>query len=474
MGRTVLLLAAAALVAGCTHDSLNLGVEGRTSLPLPQFRPPGGGPTPTPPPDFGDGRDGAFTAASDSLNDCAQVLGVAGTVVETDPAPFDEGDRVLLWQTQYLTTVTSGDLSVVEAAEVGLAGRWQIATVTSIEPAGIGVDVTPLAYVDDGGSSVQACRVPQYTDVTVPGSSYIDSPFWTPLQGGGVAAFFASGTVDVQGGGYISASTDGFRGGEPHVGTNTGNSVTARDTAANDGGEKGEGIDRRGNTGDYGAGNWWQGAGGGNAHGGGGGGGGNGGAGGYGGYEWVPSGVIGDAEPLTRGMPGSAVAVGYPERLFHGGGGGEGQCHHGGCGEGGDGGGLVLIFASVLAGDGEIRSDGQGAGASTDDAGSGGGAGGTIVIVAGSSTFTGSIHANGGDGGDASWFNDGNPNASGPGGGGGGGRVHVELLTGTLAPEVELEAAPGFNGMNTVDPAMGDPWGATPGADGVVTVLDGN
>ena len=467
------LLIASALLAGCS-DTLDLGSA--RHVPLPQFRMPGAEPTPGPE-GFGDGRDGALTASAGGVNDCAPISVVAGGSIVTDGTLFATGDKVLLWQTQYDRPNASGDTSPVEIEETGLAGRWQLATVTTAGSSTIFVDEPPLEYRDGGGASAQACRVPQFTDVSIPEGATIDSGFWTPLQGGGVVAFFVSGMLTIADGGTISVSGEGYRGGTAHQGNN-GGTETDLDTSEGEGGEKGEGLDRRSNT-RYGRGNWWQGAGGGNAHGAGGGGGGNGGAGGYGGREWDDPGDTEPASDLTRGMPGSAVAAGYPDRLFFGGGGGAGQCHHGpgggalGCGDGGDGGGLILVFANqmTLSAGGVILADGDDAAPSTNDAASGGGAGGTIVIVAQQAALEGAISARGGDGADANWDNMGAANASGPGGGGGGGRVHVEVL-GSLTGTPAVDVSGGSNGINTVPPADGDAWGATPGSAGVLFVPD--
>lgn len=464
--------------AGCT-DSLDLSGDGSLFIAEPHapwdLLPPSPTPAPTSTPiaDFGDGSDGALSIPDGDtviVNDCVRITGVSGATVEVaDDNGFASGDRVLLWQTQ-VPFAMQGDAAAVATSAMGMAGVWQIARVTDTDPNELVVDVTPQDY-DTAlglGRSAQVCRVPEFTDVTVPAGARIEAPAWSPGNGGGIVAFFVSGRLQLDG--AISGSGRGYLGAGAHVGTNAEQDMDLLETEPADGGAKGLGLDGQ-SSGLYGRGNWANAGGGGNAHSGGGGGGGNGGAGGLGGKQWKPDGDV----PETAGMPGAPVLATYPARLVMGGGGGEGQCHHGACGDGGDGGAMILIFASELAGAGDFLSDGDGAGPSTNDAGSGGGGGGTIIVGAGSSSFTGQFRAEGGTGADAVYDDAGDgpngdpmPDTAGPGGGGGGGRI---LLFGadfaTLDPD-QIRVTGGQNGVNPL--ALNDPWGAQPGQPGTADV----
>lgn len=454
--------AVALLAIGCTHDALDLYEGGDPSIPRPAFPWSTVGtpvPTATPILTFGDGSDGTLDVSGViNVNACARIESVTGNEVTTNPVLFASGDSVLLWQTQD-EFATSGSQAVVTSASMALAGVWQLARVSEVGSVFIEVDADPLLPFDSAGErSAQACRVPEYSNVTVPALQRIEAVQWTAGTGGGVVAMFVSGTLSLAG--TISASGRGYTGGNAHNGDNDA-TVTGLDVLSNEGGRKGEGLDG-GSATRFGRGNWANAAGGGNRHsGGGGGGGGNGGAGGRGGMQWKPSG----AEPLTQGLGGAVVATTYPLRLVMGGGGGEAQGHHGGAGNGGDGGGLVLIFAREITGAGSVNANGDAAGDSTDDAGSGGGAGGTIVIRAELSSFTGNVRARGGAGADAVYDGGvGDEEISGPGGGGGGGHVH--LVVDTAAALAATDVSGGANGVNPQQ--ADDPWGALAGGAGVV------
>ncbi|MBM4364859.1 MAG: hypothetical protein FJ102_01490, partial [Deltaproteobacteria bacterium] len=100
-------------------------------------------------------------------------------------------------------------------------------------------------------------------------------------------------------------------------------------------------------------------------------------------------------------------------------------------GDGGDGGGLVALFAgteirvggSVVArgDDGEI-GDASGNG---EVGGGGAGSGGSIYLAAPDVTITGSVLATGGTGGASAWHS-GSPYGSAYGGDGGDGRVRID------------------------------------------------
>jgi uncharacterized repeat protein (TIGR01451 family) len=191
----------------------------------------------------------------------------------------------------------------------------------------------------------------------------------------------------------------------------------------------------------------------------GGGGGGNGGSGGFGGDSWNTN--------LSVGGEGGGEFPATIDRIAMGGGGGAGTRNN----SPGDnqassaaaGGGIIFIRADSLTGTATLTANGASAyNGTANDAGGGGGAGGTIVVLAAHGGESGlTLHANGGNGGNA-W-----PSQTyaltlrhGPGGGGGGG---VILVSGAPA---SVSVSGGANGLTLNSPSV--PYGATPGNPGMV------
>jgi uncharacterized repeat protein (TIGR01451 family) len=357
-----------------------------------------------------------------------------------------------------------------------------------------------------GQRSYQVVRVPQFSSTTL--TTTIRSPgSWNGKTGGIVAIdvantfTMANGTVDVQ--------NKGFRGGG---GTQNEGSYPAQEDVAfrtdgdvERGGVKGEGIagtplkvfngtdtidtgtdgyprlasqDTYTSIGNTEGGSRARGApgnagGGGNQHNSGGGGGGNAGIGGNGGNsintdsnnEREGTGI---SKPVG-GRGGSLLsATPVPSRLVMGGGGGAGDANNGTAGSGGLGGGIVMIRAGTIAGNGTISARAKdGVTTPSDDGGSGAGGGGSILIMAkGGSLASISLNASGGKGGDT---NTGQviPYDFGPGGGGGGGVIFSSIPTG-ITTVAGGQPGGSFNGQLGTS-TMGVTRGATAGTDGLVT-----
>jgi fimbrial isopeptide formation D2 family protein len=168
----------------------------------------------------------------------------------------------------------------------------------------------------------------------------------------------------------------------------------------------------------------------------------------------------------TGGRGGSLFSA-TPNRIVMGGGGGAGDANNGVAGSGGLGGGIVIIRAGTVTGNGTISARAKdGSLTPTDDGGSGAGAGGTILVMAKSGSLSGvTLNANGGKGGDTNTANAGIPYDFGPGGGGGGGVILSSVPIGSATVS---GGQPGgsFNGQYKA-PA-GVPRGATAGADGQI------
>jgi uncharacterized repeat protein (TIGR01451 family) len=196
----------------------------------------------------------------------------------------------------------------------------------------------------------------------------------------------------------------------------------------------------------------------------GGGGGGNIGAGGLGGDTWEPA---TGGRWQNGGFGGSGIAASSTKILLGGGGGAGittnstkmvGRLAADGIVNGGPGGGIVLVRAGNILGDGFIFAQGVvGTKGNSTDAGGGGGAGGSVSVVARGGSFAGlKINVSGGNGSDSTH------REHGPGGGGGGGLVaYGGGAAGTPVSSTISGGAAGFDLSTT-------PYnhGSMPGSDG--------
>ncbi len=363
---------------------------------------------------------------------------------------------------------------------------------------------TPTA----GRRTFQIIRVPQYQDVSAPGT--LTAPVWNGVVGG-VLALDVAGTFNFTG--NINLDGMGFRGGggrnrsaddanqrfrwdddtrhaskaEGIAGTpryvslkidpNSGATAAITDNGAAFGGyptgTASTGDFARGAPGNAGGGGaFWNGA----SDNGGGGGGGNGNAGGRGAAGWRSAGYAGIAADYSN-LPdkkwgfGGAVFPASINRLVLGGGGGAGDNNNNSQAiesSGANGGGLVLIRAGRLTGSGAISARGaRAADNPLNDGAGGGGAGGSVAVIAGIWS-PGSLQINvaGGRGGDA-WPTGGSAHGSGGGGAGG-----VVIRSGAAS----VTNSGGPNGItNTSDaPSGGADHGAEDGGNGIDQLISAN
>jgi hypothetical protein len=287
-------------------------------------------------------------------------------------------------------------------------------------------------YTTGGNSKAQVIRVPHYQDVTVQSGGILTAQVWDGNTGG-ILIFRVQGTVDLQGGGIITMSTKGYRGG-----SSSGSSQWSQP------GESEQGFCGNSQS------NCSSGGGGGvreepdhnakNASGGGGGGNGTNGA------QVNQAGFDNPARPPQGGGMGGATH-GTPELsvLFFGGGGGEGGGQQGAGGgeqggDGGKGGGGIFIAAQSMIVTGTIEANGGG-GARTNWGSGGGGAGGSIFLMSRQATIgQNRVLAVGGPGGGQNLF-------GGSGGLGGNGRIRIEYesLSGTASPSASTQQVNFFN-----------------------------
>ncbi|MFN0275939.1 MAG: gliding motility-associated C-terminal domain-containing protein [Chitinophagales bacterium] len=361
---------------------------------------------------------------------------------------FSAGDKVLLIQ------MTGANMDLAETASYGTitdyntTGNYEILTIGTISFNIITFTEAMEKTYDAINGRVQLVRIPQYTDVDIDG--VVTATPWTGTKGG-IVAFFASGTVTFNN--NIDVSWQGFKGGDDFSHTlcwsTTGNfSGYACTEADYCGSRKGESIGVY-LTDSLGRGAPANGGGGGNDSNTGGGGGANYGAGGVGGERYsVPSAECPGDFP---GYGGHALLYSNAEnRIFMGGGGGSGDQNDNDGTPGSPGGGIVLIQANAIDGNGfAIKANGKPvfAIASNDAAGGGGGAG-TVILDVASITSTLNVELVGGDGGDVDNDFDAT-NCHGPGGGGGGGTLWVS--GGSLPVNLSYNAAGGPAGI-TINP----------------------
>ena len=312
---------------------------------------------------FGDGRDGGLVATElgQTVNTAYRMIADASAggsnIALTDTAGLTEDDEILIIQTQGPSTS---------------AGTYEFARIGTVSSAGI-LLTSPLRNSYSANNLVaNVIRVPNFTDVTVPSGTSLTAPAWDGTKGG-ILVFRAMGRLVVGNGGEIEAAGKGFRGG--HRGTQGGCGVPG-------GGSQGESIlpppRVYGNPAP-------------NVGGGGGGGpdepcpnigcGPGGGPGGGAGYGTLGLDSINRDGPGISGRGGGTYGtVDLLSRLFLGSGGGE---SHWSGNPGGNGGGVVLVFARVVdASLGDIDADGRDGSNSPGQHPSGAGSGGSILVMA--------------------------------------------------------------------------------------------
>jgi flagellin-like protein len=361
----------------------------------------------------GDGSDGSLAVSSSNqiVNAYAFLTGNenAGetTVTVSSASAFAEDDEILLIQMQN----SSG----------GEAGTYEFKRISSIT----GNDVTLTSPLDNSyysgsfdsvaATASQIVRVPQYTSVSIDSGSSITAPAWDGYTGGIVV--FRAETVNVNAGGSIDVSEKGYRGG-------------AYGPINNLDGYQGESYLGKGiGGGGYGVGKMNNaGAGGAYICGGGG---------EYGGGATDSDPWTGSGDTYAR--KGEVYGVADLTKIFFGsGGGGQWNGNDPNPSDGGDGGGIIIIYANLIVAPTDsflaLGETTNGIQYGSYSYGSSGGAGGSIFLYA--TTIQGETNfcrATGGSG---------NHLPQRVGGDGGVGRIRLDYdtLTGTTTP------SPGYTG----------------------------
>ena len=365
-------------------------------------------------PSDGLGADGDWTLSSDDIwSEWTPVTATANqddsSITVEDGSLFEEGDEVIVISVQGLD-----------------AGTHQFVFLTNTTATSL--DFEPPLHQDfDSDSQVWVQRIPHYIDVQIDAGTTLSPTSWED-GGTGLLIFRATGDVSIDG--NVDASAMGFEGGDgvygnaysPHQGESWSGLGDSGDTSSNDGG--GGAYPSRGDNGD------------------------SGGGGGYG--SEGSTGTSYDGTEVTDGGSTYGDAQLTDWFLGSGGGGGSPDTESDGddldnySSDGGNGGGLVAIFAgqslwvngAILA-DGEDAENAQSPSHDQGENGAGGaGSGGTIYLASPTLSITGTVSAQGGTGGLSSSYNLGTPYGSAFGGNGGDGRIRLDYdsLSGSSSP----------------------------------------
>jgi len=374
------------------------------------------------------------------------------------PIGLAAGDNVMLVQMRGVDAEADNLPTYGSILNLAKSGTYEMFTVQSVAFNVVTLnEVVERLYQIAG--RLQLIRVPEYDDAVVVGE--ITGLPWNGTTGG-VIAMIVNNTLTLNE--NIDAKNIGFRGADVVINTPclvggpdgfNGYVTTLGEDKA---GKKGEGISENGDN-FYSRGATANGGGGGNDRQTGGGGGSNFDFGGNGGeLTNEPAGFCGGSYP---GIGGWALTYNNTDnRIWMGGGGGAGSSNLGSAPVAGRGGGIVLIRANSIVGNGfAIRSNGETIfTTSTDDGAPGGGGGGTVLLEVTSITGPLTVQTNGGAGGNTSNSFAG-INCVGPGGGGSGGILWMN--TAAVPAGLTFQTLGGNSGVTVGEPAVSPCFNAT-------------
>ncbi|MEY5042731.1 MAG: hypothetical protein RLZZ414_2298 [Bacteroidota bacterium] len=391
---------------------------------------------------------------------CDQSDACLNAIQVLNPQFFSAGDRVLIIQMAGANIITTNTANAGQVTAINNAGNYEFFTVKEV----VGNTVYPnrkLGRTYDAPGLVQLVRIPTYTgNVNV--TSQLTALPWNPnLSIGGVLALFVEGDLilnadlNVQGMGYIGTIVN-VNGSPDNCGINP-NTQFVKPANDVDVSPKGNGIVLDNPLFNGGRAPKANGGGGGVSGDSGGGGGSNYGAGGRGGDRWC------DMTNRAGGLGGiSLLPFLQQNKVFLGGAGGSGFVTSGAVAEAADGGGIIVVKANSIVGNGfTINARGTsplqiGGGI---DGGGGGGAGGTIALAVDAIVGNLNVDVSGGNGQSL-----GTPVLHGPGGGGGGGALLHTLESFPTTVNVRFNGGnPGFhsgnNSTNSNNALPGEPGG---------------
>ena len=392
-----------------------------------------------------------------------EIIPAKACVRVSDPTGLDVNTRVLLVQMKGATINTSTGSSFGDISSMNNAGNYEIGTICYL----IGDSVFlfhELVNNYDTAGKVQLVQFAEYYTAVV--ADTVKAASWDSTAGtGGVVAIFCDQDLTLNA--PIYADSSGYRGGKVVVsdGTCFNSPLHASlyaynptSTTPQNGAYKGESVARLTTSISGGRGSPANGGGGGNNHNNSGGGGANLTTGGTGGGNSSTGGCL----ETLRGVAGKALSSSGGQKIYLGGGGGAGHTNFiNAATKGGNGGGIIFIWALNLNGNNQtISASGGTGGASLSDGAGGGGAGGTIIMHVTNYIGNVTVKSEGGSGGDS------NDNFVGGRcyGGGGGGSGGVIYFTGSV-PAITTSVAGGAAGSEINSSGCGTQPGF-PGAAG--------
>ncbi|MCH7657461.1 MAG: gliding motility-associated C-terminal domain-containing protein [Bacteroidetes bacterium] len=399
----------------------------------------------------------AQTSISGIINSYIDVTTLidADELTVSDASAFSAGDTILLIQMKGVAIQVVSNFG--SRQNIYSAGKYEIIIISSVS----GNDITfasDMTNSYDADGHMQMIRVPGYDNAMVTGN--VTCPAWDTAAGtGGVVVMIVGNKLTLEA--DIDVTGKGFSGAQPYTTSDvlcTTNTDFFFPAGSDSAGFKGEGaasyaVDNTNPlNGDYakGRGAYFNGGGGGNGKYSGGGGGANGGTGGLGGKQLETCAIVlGIGGKGGKSIPNEIGDFDTRNIIFMGGAGGAStQLANGDGTAGGNGGGIIIILADTIIGNGHyIKANGQTVVDTTNGTGGagGGGAGGTILLdVKSYKGLTLNVHASGGGGGRTGAASD---SCTGPGGGGGGGIVWYSQVV--LPTEINLEFKKGLAGSGS-------------------------
>lgn len=342
-----------------------------------------------------------------------------------DPTGLNINSIVMVLQMKGAVINTTNTASFGDTTSLAGAGNYEVGTICYI----IGDSIFlfhELLNSYDVNAKVQLVQFAEYSAALV--TDTVKALSWDSNTGlGGVIAIYAQEDLTLNK--PIWADSSGYAGGAYLMSGNTCSNFTpatgyiynASFTSPQNGAYKGESVTSLTMAQSGGRGAPANGGGGGNNHNNSGGGGANLSAGGIGGGNSSSAGC----SVTLRGLAGKPLSDWSGTKIFSGGGGGAGHANFVNTNAfGGNGGGIIFIWANNLIGNNELisASGGKGGNSESDGAG-GGGAGGTIIMHVTNYIGNVNVYANGGAGGNSA--DGGNiGRCYGGGGGGSGGAVY--------------------------------------------------
>ncbi len=386
---------------------------------------------------------------------CVRVADITGLNVNS---------RVMLVQMKGASVITTNTSAFGDTTSLNEAGNYEIGAVCYIIGDSVFLFHNLLNSYNTSTGKVQLVQFAEYYSANIVDT--IKAAAWDSVAStGGVIAIFAYQDITLNA--PIFADSSGYSGGAYYNNSGTcnlfqqagtGYAYDITSTSNLNGAYKGECVANIPATVNSAKGAPANGGGGGNNHNNSGGGGANLTTGGNGGGN-SSSGPTGCNVSNNWGRSGKALSSWSGSKIFMGGGAGAGHANNGSAlfNYGGNGGGIIFIWANNLIGNNySISANGGKGGASQSDGAGGGGAGGTIIMHVSGYTGNVFINVNGGNGG---LSDDGivSGRCFGGGGGGGGGAVYftgatpavtVSITGGAAGAEINRDA-----GCNAAVPA---------------------